>query len=109
MLTVLAEQEQGARSALAADVFDYYWSGAGDEVTRTEAEAAWSSFRLRPWPLRNVEAVDLRMQLFGDDTVLEVNRDVTEAKALINERKQFEHALRESEQRLDCVYRGVER
>jgi hypothetical protein len=33
--------------------------------------------------------------LFGDDTVLEVNRDVTEAKALINERKQFEHALRE--------------
>ena len=27
--------------------------------------------------------VDSRMQLFGDDTVLEVNRDVTEAKALI--------------------------
>jgi 4-hydroxymandelate oxidase len=67
VLTVLAEQEQGARSALAADVFDYYWSGAGDEVTRTEAEAAWSSFRLRPWPLRNVEAVDLRMRLFGDE------------------------------------------
>ena len=31
--------------------------------------------------------VDSRMRLFGDDTVLEVNRDVTEAKALINERK----------------------
>src|ERR1700747_1213886 len=44
--------------------------------------------------------VDSRMQLFSDDTVLEVNRDVTEAKALINERKQIEHALRESEQRL---------
>ena len=47
--------------------------------------------------------VDSRMQLFGDDTVLEVNRDVTEAKALINERKQFEHALRESEQRLRWI------
>ena len=27
--------------------------------------------------------VDSRMQLLGDDTVLEVNRDITEAKALI--------------------------
>ena len=27
--------------------------------------------------------VDSRMQLFGDDTVLEVNRDITDAKALI--------------------------
>ena len=44
--------------------------------------------------------VDSRMQLFGHDTVLEVNRDVTEAKALIKARKQFEHALRESEQQL---------
>ena len=47
--------------------------------------------------------VDSRMQLLGDDTVLEVNRDVTEAKALINERKQIEHALRESEQRLRWI------
>ena len=45
--------------------------------------------------------VDSRMQLLGDDTVLEVNRDVTEAKALINEREQIEHALRESQHR--CV------
>jgi PAS domain S-box-containing protein len=30
--------------------------------------------------------VDSRMQLFGHDTVLEVNRDVTEAKALIKAR-----------------------
>src|SRR6478672_5240143 len=52
--------------------------------------------------------VDSRMQLLGDDTVLEVNRDVTEAKALINERKQFEHALRESEQRLRWIASIVE-
>ena len=48
------------------------------------------------------------MQLFSDDTVLEVNRDVTEAKALINERKQIEHALRESEQRLRWIASIVE-
>src|SRR4029077_13752980 len=36
---------------------------------------------------------DSRMQLFGDDTVLEVNRDVTEVK-------QVAQALRDSEQRL---------
>jgi PAS domain-containing protein len=48
------------------------------------------------------------MQLFGDDTVLEVNRDVTEAKALINERRQFGHALRESEQRLRWIASIVE-
>jgi PAS domain S-box-containing protein len=52
--------------------------------------------------------VDSRMQLFGDDTVLEVNRDVTEANALINERKQFEHALRETEQRLRWIASIVE-
>jgi PAS domain S-box-containing protein len=52
--------------------------------------------------------VDSRMQLFGDDTVLEVNRDVTEAKALINERKQIEHALRESEQQLRWIASIVE-
>ena len=37
--------------------------------------------------------VDSRMQLLGDNTVLEANRDVTE-------HKRFENALRESEQRL---------
>ena len=52
--------------------------------------------------------VDSRMHLLGDDTVLEVNRDVTEAKALINERKQIEHALRESEQRLRWLASIVE-
>ena len=52
--------------------------------------------------------VDSRMQLLGDDTVLEVNRDVTETKALINERKLFEHTLRESEQRLRWLAAVVE-
>jgi PAS domain S-box-containing protein len=45
--------------------------------------------------------VDSRMQVLGDDTVLEVNRDVTE-------RKQIEAALRESEQRLRFLASIVE-
>jgi PAS domain-containing protein len=44
--------------------------------------------------------VDSRMQLLGDDTVLEVNRDVTRAKALHIQREPVEAALRESEQQL---------
>jgi PAS domain S-box-containing protein len=52
--------------------------------------------------------VDSRMQLFSDDIVLEVNRDITAAKTLINERKQFDHALRESEQQLRWLASMVE-
>ena len=45
--------------------------------------------------------VDSRMQLLGDNTVLEVNRDVTQFKALLA-------ALQESEQRLHSVAAIVE-
>jgi len=52
--------------------------------------------------------VDSRMQVLGNDTVLEVNRDVTEFKALAVERKQFEAALHETEQRLSWLASIVE-
>ena len=59
--------------------------------------------------------VDSRMQLLGDDTVLEVNRDVTEVKTLtsrqatlVRDRKQIEAELRESEQRLRWLASIVE-
>ena len=45
--------------------------------------------------------VDSRMQLLGDDTVLEVNRDVTEIRALLT-------ALQEGEQRLRSLAAIVE-
>jgi PAS domain S-box-containing protein len=45
--------------------------------------------------------VDSRMQLLGDDTVLEVNRDVTKIRALLN-------ALQEGEQRLRSLAAIVE-
>lgn len=65
MLTVLADHLAKARAVLAPEVFDYYASGAGAEVTRDEASAAWSRFRLRPWPLRDVAVVDTSVELFG--------------------------------------------
>ena len=52
--------------------------------------------------------VDSRMQIFGDDTVLEVNRDVTDVKALTAERKRFEAALDESEQGLSWLASIIE-
>lgn len=59
--------------------------------------------------------VDSRMQLLGDDTVLEVNRDITEVKTLtsrqatlVGDRKQIEAELRESEQRLRWLASIVE-
>ena len=48
------------------------------------------------------------MQLLGDDTVLEVNRDVSQFKALTIQHKQVEAALRESEQRLRWLASIVE-
>jgi PAS domain S-box-containing protein len=48
------------------------------------------------------------MQLLGDDTVLEVNRDVTQIKAADVQREQAEAALLESEQRLRFLASIVE-
>lgn len=66
MLNVLAEQAEKAESALAPEVFDYFSAGAGDELTLTECTRAWSDFRLRPWPLRNVASVDTTTRLLAD-------------------------------------------
>ena len=52
--------------------------------------------------------VDSRMQLLGDDTVLEVNRDVTQVKALNIQQETLLRELRESEQRLRWLASIVE-
>jgi PAS domain S-box-containing protein len=64
---------------------DRYWSGELHHVCKDGREVV----------------VDSRMQLLGDGTVLEVNRDVTE-------RKRIEAALREGEQRLHWLASIVE-
>ena len=65
MLTVLAEHVAKARATLLPEVFDYYDSGAGDELTLAESTEAWSRFRVRPWPLRDVSTVDTGVDLLG--------------------------------------------
>lgn len=65
MLGLLAEHRDSARARLAAEVWDYYDAGSGDEVTAAEAEAAWRGFRLRPRVLRDVSRVDLTTRLLG--------------------------------------------
>jgi 4-hydroxymandelate oxidase len=62
---LLARHEQVARDRLDSAVYDYYAAGSGDEVTASEAEAAWRAFRLRPQVLRDVSSVDLAVELAG--------------------------------------------
>jgi PAS domain S-box-containing protein len=52
--------------------------------------------------------IDSRMQLLGDDTVLEANRDVTQVKALNIQQATLLRELRESEQRLRWLASIVE-
>jgi PAS domain S-box-containing protein len=71
---------------------DRYWSGELRHICKDGHEVT----------------VDSRMQMLGDDTVLEVNRDVTQIKAADVQRKQVEAALSESEQRLRFLASIVE-
>ncbi|SCX49966.1 4-hydroxymandelate oxidase [Klenkia marina] len=61
----LDDLETRARSALPAEVFDYYAGGADAEVTLGEAPQAWRSWRLRPRVLRGVDHADLTTTLLG--------------------------------------------
>ena len=61
-----------------------YWSGELRHTTKDGHEVA----------------VESRMQLLGDDTVLEANRDLTQIKALNIQQATLLRELRESEQRL---------
>ena len=71
---------------------EHYWSGELRHVHKDGREFI----------------VDSRMQLLGDATVLEVNRDVSQIRALNVQREQIEAALLESEQRLRWLASIVE-
>lgn len=65
MLALMAEHEAEARERLAGPVADYIASGAGDEVSVGEAEAAWRRHRFAPRVLRDVHAVSTAAELLG--------------------------------------------
>lgn len=60
--TRLAEE---ARAVLPAPVFRYLTAGAGQEVTRDEAEAAWRAIRFAPRVLTDVREVSTRTRMLG--------------------------------------------
>lgn len=65
MLRLLAEQARTARDRLPAEVYDYYRTGSGDEVSVDEAGAGWRRYRFRPRVLRDVRVVDTAVRLLG--------------------------------------------
>ncbi len=65
MLSALTDLEAAARDRLEPAVWEYYRSGAGEELTVAETEAAWRRYRLRPRVLRDVSTVDLGVNLLG--------------------------------------------
>ena len=71
---------------------EHYWSGELRHICKDGHEVT----------------VDSRMQLLGDDTVLEANRDVTQIKALNIQQATLLRELRESEQRLRWLASIVE-
>lgn len=62
----MADFEPEARAQLPHEVYEYIASGAGDELTLLENEAAFNRIKLRPRVLRDVSNPDLGVTLFGE-------------------------------------------
>jgi 4-hydroxymandelate oxidase len=60
-------QHARAREVLPDYALAYYEAGTGTELTRREAEASWSHYRLRPRVLTDVAEVDVSGALLGAD------------------------------------------
>jgi 4-hydroxymandelate oxidase len=61
----LAEFEPLARGRMAAPGFDYVAGGSWDEVTLTEAAAAWRRYRFVPRVLRDLRSIDVSGVFLG--------------------------------------------
>jgi len=62
----LLELEMKARELLPQTAYDYYASGANDEVTLRENRAAYERITLLPRMLVDVSARDLRITVLGE-------------------------------------------
>jgi 4-hydroxymandelate oxidase len=61
----LWEYEQLAKANLSPMAFDYYSSGAGDEITLQDNRAAFARVKLRPRMLVDVSEINLNTKIFG--------------------------------------------
>ncbi len=68
----LFEYETQAKNHLSQMAWDYYISGAGDEVTLRKNRAAFEDFQLRPRMLVDVSQRDLTTQILGKSQELPI-------------------------------------
>ena len=81
----VAELRERARAAVDPVAFDYFASGADDEVTLADNEAAWQRIRLLPKMLRDVSAVDPRTTVLGHEIAAPVLVAPTAYQRLAND------------------------
>jgi 4-hydroxymandelate oxidase len=85
VLPLLAEQRAAARAALPDDVFRYIDGGAGIEVARDEAAAAWEAIRFRPRALRDVRTIETAVELLGVQLAAPILVAPTASHGLVHE------------------------
>jgi len=65
-LVSVFDYEAAAREKLPKIAFDYYSSGANDEITLRENHAAFERIRLKPRVLKDISKRDIKITLFGE-------------------------------------------
>ena len=60
------DYEAAAREKLPKIAFDYYSSGANDEITLRENHTAYERIRLKPRVLKDISKRDIKITLFGE-------------------------------------------
>ena len=66
------DYEAAAGEVLPRMIFDYYRSGANDEITLRENHAAYERIKLRPRVLRDISKRDLTTTIFGQEVSMPI-------------------------------------
>jgi (S)-2-hydroxy-acid oxidase len=67
-LVCLKDFEEEAQHAMPKSSWDYYASGANDEETMADNEAAFDRYLLRPRVLRDVSRINTRCKILGSES-----------------------------------------
>lgn len=68
----LFDFENAAAAKLPSTAYDYYASGAGDEITLRENHAAYERIKLKPRVLKDTSKIDLTKTIFGQNTAMPI-------------------------------------